>query len=122
MGDRSDHRSASHDFFARVARRGGEASQAPVEAHGPARLDLTYPGANSRTFGSDPGYGPGGGFYIDEFPVPASLVAEVAEGRGTQSGSGRRRGLFFGPPLRPIQGTPATVNSTTSTSPALPDG
>jgi hypothetical protein len=94
MGDRSDHRSASHDFFARVARRGGEASQAPVEAHGPARLDLTDPGANPRTFGSDPGYGPGGSFYIDEFPVPASLGAEVAEGHGTQSGSGRRRGLF----------------------------
>ena len=75
MRDRSDHRSASHDFFARVARRGGEASQAPVD-----------PGANPRTFGSDPGYGPGGRFYTDEFPVPASLVAEVAEGRGTRSG------------------------------------
>src|SRR5215469_8894335 len=94
MGDRSDHRSASHDFFARVARRGGEASQTPVETHGPARPDLTYPGANPRAFGSDPDQLPGGGFSIHEFPVPASLVTEVAEDRGSRSGSGRRRGLF----------------------------
>jgi hypothetical protein len=30
--------------------------------------------------------------------------------------------LTAGPPLRPRQGTPATVNSTVSTSPFLPDG
>ena len=30
--------------------------------------------------------------------------------------------LKAGPPLRPIQGTPATVNSTTNTSPALVEG
>ena len=30
--------------------------------------------------------------------------------------------LNAGPPLRPMQGTPATVNSTVSTSPFLPDG
>ena len=41
MGDSSDHRSASHDFFAHVARREAEVSHAPAEAHGPARLDLT---------------------------------------------------------------------------------
>ena len=94
MGDRPDHRSTSHDFFARVAQRGGEANQAPAEAHGPARPDQTYPGAKPRTFGSDPGYGPGGAFYIDEFPVPASLVADVVEDRGARLGSGRRRGFF----------------------------
>jgi hypothetical protein len=94
MGDRSDHRSASHHFFARVARRGGEANQTPLEAHGPARPDLTYPSASPRTFGGDPDHFPRGGFEIDEFPVPASLVAEVAEDRCARSGSGRRRGLF----------------------------
>jgi len=41
MGDRSDHRSASHDVFAHVARGEAEVSQAPAEVHGPARLDLT---------------------------------------------------------------------------------
>ena len=76
------------------AQRGCEASQAPVEAHAPAGLDLTYPSVNPRTFGSDPGYGPGGGFHIDEFPVPASLVAEVAVHRGARPENGRRRGLF----------------------------
>ena len=62
--------------------------------HAPAGLDLTYPSVNPRTFGSDPGYDPGGGFHIDEFCVPASLVAEVAVHRGARPENGRRRGLF----------------------------
>jgi hypothetical protein len=94
MSDSSDHRSASHDFFARVARQGGEASQAPADAHGRARPDLIYPGANSRAFGSDPGHGTGEGFSIDEFCVPASLVAEVARDSGAPAGSGRLRDVF----------------------------
>jgi hypothetical protein len=40
------------------AQRGCEASQAPVEPHAPAGPDLTYPGVNPRTFGSDPGLRP----------------------------------------------------------------
>ena len=94
MGDSSDHRSTSHEFFARVARREGEASQAPAEAHGRARPDLICPGANPRAFGSDPGHGAGGGFSIDEFSVPASLVAELAKDRGAPAGRGRLRGVF----------------------------
>jgi hypothetical protein len=86
MADKSDHCSTSHDFFARVSRRRGEASQAPFDPHGPARPDPIYPDGNSG--------GPGGGFYIDEFPLPASLVAEVAVDRGARPESSRRRGLF----------------------------
>ena len=40
MGDRSDHRSASHDVFAHVARGEAEVSQAPAEVQVP-RPDLT---------------------------------------------------------------------------------
>jgi hypothetical protein len=96
MGDKS-RRTASHEFFARVGRRGGEASQAPIGGHGPARSHLTYSGADAdpSASGDPPDYGPGGGFYINEFPVPASLAAEMAADRpGTRSGSGFRRRLF----------------------------
>lgn len=90
MGDKPDHCSESYDFFALVARRGGEASQGPVEAQGAARPDLTYPGANPRIFGG----GPGGGLYVDDFPLAASLVSEVSVDRGERPGSDRRRGLI----------------------------
>jgi hypothetical protein len=94
MGDSSDHRRASHDFFARVARRQGQASQAPAEVHGRARPDLICPGASTRAFGSDPGHGASEGFSIDEFSVPASLVSEVAQDRGAPARRGRLRGVF----------------------------
>ena len=45
MDDRSDHRSASHDLFAHVARGEAEVSQAPAEVHGPT-TGSDLPGAN----------------------------------------------------------------------------
>ena len=54
----------------------------------------------------------------DRVPVAVGLVLVVGcdlEGEGFVV-------LEAGPPLRPMQGTPATVNSTVSTSPSLPDG
>jgi hypothetical protein len=96
MGDEG-RRIASHEFLARVVRRGGEAGQVPVGGHDRALPDLTYSGANTdrSALGSRLGQGPGEDFYIDEFLVPASLAPKMTvDSPGARSGSGFRGRLY----------------------------
>jgi len=96
MGDEG-RRTASHEFLARVVRRGGEASQVPVGGHDRALPDLTYSGANTdpSALGSPLGHDTGEDFYINEFLVPASLAPKVAVDRpGARSGNGFRGHLY----------------------------
>jgi hypothetical protein len=96
MGDEG-RRTASHQFLARVVRRGGEAGQVPVGGHGRARPDLTHSGANTdpSALGSPLGHDTGEDFYINEFLVPASLAPKVVVDRpGARSGNGFRGHLY----------------------------
>jgi hypothetical protein len=96
MGDEG-RRTASHEFLARVVRRGGEAGEVPVGGHGRALPDLTHSGANTdpSALGSPLGRDTGEDFYINEFLVPASLAPKVAVDRpGARSGNGFQGHLY----------------------------
>jgi hypothetical protein len=96
MGDKG-RRTASHEFLARVVRRGSETGQAPVRGPGHARPDLSDSDANvdPSALGSPLGHDPGEDFYINEFLVPASLAPKVAVDRpSARSGRGFRERLF----------------------------